>query len=1086
MPLTVRDVRGLDQELVSTGARASSSREETLRAAATWFEAEGGASRILDRGMFAHLCEFVRSAFDDDVRSLALGALISLERDWQSDPERARFIVRFALRRLCARTGSNFQWGGVSLPENELRDAEVLFEVALGDSERSDDDLVDHALRFADDHHDGGDLFSRFSQDLELLVEVLTNPGAVEEHGDVARAALLYFLEVADAIPDDLGPVGLLDDAFVVRRAVERIFPGRSVLSGYLDAVVHDWPFVMDVVLEQDEEARPLSEFVVINAALLLTRADGSKEDEIEPTAIVAADAGPLPFLMGFIRALAEVRSFVHEPGIADFEIGDRLSDKSSGAEVVFQGFGRFVGTRFEACSANEATHFRASHPGKKAGGDVMRTKSIADLAALQRSTKEAGRLKSGIATIDQAGATIGPLERTFGTLQPIALPGNRRRVVVVSPVKASRGLAETVTFHGARLIDVIPMGQARLTDDDLVSRRWTKEGAGGPHMLTVVRTSAEALELVEEDEQETLAVVAGVRPGSTDAANLRRIAADGVPVLAVVEERDEDGQETLRAGEFNFWAWDEEWLRHLRWPAQASPKSNHPVANYERQYRARVAAKVTVRELELPGLDEARSSLEKLDRLARTREDESMDIAVGSGFQALVQLCRACVDSLDRPAKSLESYRAHLETSSRWWSDDAVGAGEAALRALDSALASLRDKNPKRELLDQWARENEDGSVAAPAFIREAAAEVDDIADLNWVAASGRSAISGPLLIPAWLGKGTMERLLVPPASSEVTLALYGPERVWHRALDRRRARGQKRIRQLVQDRPTSLSKGRTPPPDPYSVSTPEAPVVEEPLVDDVIDRVRRARVLRDLGSASGDELVEARLVYFSGGAWAPMGPHHAVNTVTHLIGSRDAGEEEALREIPASELRAGDVVVLVRESGHDAIRHAADSDLPAGAREAAAIWHGAINRFLAAGRTLNELKSKLDQVGCHRTIQTLRGWANNERIIGPKDSHLGTVRHIQKATGDVELRERLSECEAAIHTVRSAHMSAAARLAKQVLESAREWLDAETRPDELVEVEDRLVMLTVETIDSELATVPRSALNRLHEESV
>ena len=132
-----------------------------------------------------------------------------------------------------------------------------------------------------------------------------------------------------------------------------------------------------------------------------------------------------------------------------------------------------------------------------------------------------------------------------------------------------------------------------------------------------------------------------------------------------------------------------------------------------------------------------------------------------------------------------------------------------------------------------------------------------------------------------------------------------------------------------------------------------------------------------------------------------------------------------------------------------------------------------------------MKELKSRLDKVGCRRNVQTIRGWARNERIIGPKDALQGTIRDIQKATGDPELRERLSECETAIHTVRSAHFTVAARLAKQVMERAREWLDADTRPDEVVEVEERLVLLTVESIDSELATIPRSALNRLREES-
>ena len=52
------------------------------------------------------------------------------------------------------------------------------------------------------------------------------------------------------------------------------------------------------------------------------------------------------------------------------------------------------------------------------------------------------------------------------------------------------------------------------------------------------------------------------------------------------------------------------------------------------------------------------------------------------------------------------------------------------------------------------------------------------------------------------------------------------------------------------------------------------------------------------------------------------------------------------------------------------------------------------------------------------------------------------------------------------------------------RVLSRVREWLDSEVSPDELLEVEEQVVLLTVEAVDSELAMVSRINLNRLRED--
>ena len=1080
MTLTVRDVDGLERELFAAGGAMVGQPSSLLRDAADWYEKKGEPLGVLDRHSFSYLCECIRSEANEKTRRIAMGALLTLQRETEKRPDRARFVLRFALRRIYSLSGREIEWSGIPIPNVDVAEAQELFEVARGDSRYSDAELLSAASEFVNRFENANDMFGRFAQDLKVLIDVLRSPTADESHLDTARAALVYFVEVADAVSDDVRSVGLLDDALVVRRAVAHIQPGRSVLASYLDSVIRSWPFLLDVPLAAHGDTHGLSEFMVINSAVVMP-AVGDEVSDIHAAVIVAPDGGPLPFLIGFVRALAEVRSYVEAKCRPRFEPGERLADRSSGAEVVFDDYGQLSGTHFEACLAQDATHFLVRQPGKKASGDVKRIKPIGDLASLRRSTKESGPLRRGDTALDRSTVRIGPLERLFGSPMPVAMPAVRGRVIVIGPAKASEALAELLTLHGTRLLDVLPMGQARVDEDGVVSKRWTKKGPGGDDLLTVVRSSAEAIELSERDDRPVLAVVGAVRPGSTDATNLQRLAADGIRVLAVVEELDEESQEIFQRGGFKFWAWNEEWLRHVRWSHRGAEPTTHPVAAYERQVRNPSLARVSVTDLKCPPLDDAKRALDQLNRLCRDRDDETLEAAVRDGFSTLVFLCRLCLGTLKGEVQSLERFRSHLQSGARWWPDEVAKAADVAETALQTAAESLRSRNAKHEFLLSWGERHPDGAVVAPRHVRNAADDVPGLSGLSWVVGSGRSVVTGPLLVPAWMGRDTMGRLLIPPASPNVTLALYGPERAWYGALLGRRQRARDRIRELVRD--CSL----IPMPHQDTAFEPESspPEPEELMVDQIVDRVRRALILRRIGTGDGGEQVTARLVYFAGGHWAPFGPDYNVNTVTHLMESKTADDADGLRGVPAKDLRSGDRVVMVRGSDRDALRHAVDRELPATTRDTATEWRSALRRFIDSGNTQVQLRHRLAREGCHRASVTIRSWLEDDRIIGPKDALDGTIEAIQRATADAELAKKLSECKDAIHLVRSTHLTVARRLATRVLEHAREWLDIDTPPDQLVEVEERLVLLTVDSIDPEPATVPRSALNRLREES-
>jgi len=129
-----------------------------------------------------------------------------------------------------------------------------------------------------------------------------------------------------------------------------------------------------------------------------------------------------------------------------------------------------------------------------------------------------------------------------------------------------------------------------------------------------------------------------------------------------------------------------------------------------------------------------------------------------------------------------------------------------------------------------------------------------------------------------------------------------------------------------------------------------------------------------------------------------------------------------------------------------------------------------------------MTQLHDGLHACGCSRSEPTIRRWLESDSIIGPKRVPEDIIA-IQKATGDEELLKSLDGCAGSIRQLWSMHRRAARSLAEKVLSSAREWLDAGAAPDELVEIEDRLVLVTVESVDPGRIGVPRRILNQIQE---
>jgi uncharacterized membrane protein YkvA (DUF1232 family) len=1082
MALTFGEVAQIDQRLASDGRSASAADvENLLKEVESWFRRPTADGRkIFDSKTLTELSTIAQKHEDDHSRAIAIGALMLACREGERYPDRVRFALKFATERIAALAGSSPLWRGIRLSPEEEADARALFDVARGDTSYTDADLAEAVEVFVRDYARDGGLFGALAADLSYLGECVRDPAFDAAKKEVARAALTYFAVVSDAIPDDLGFVGFLDDAFVVTHAMEEIRPERARLNALLEDVVQRWPFVRDVVLEAGGGERPLSEFILVNAALLLDEV--CTRDDSSGTALVVPEAGPLPFLIGFVRALHEATRNCSAGASNEFVKGERLANRETGAEVIFDSYGNgSTSGGWEPRPAVEATHFRFVVPASRRGSVVTQTRQLTDIRSFARSTKRQGNLRRGSVTFARDRVGVGPLERLTGAIDPAVLPARSGVVIVVAPLGATRALASELSLYGTPLVDVLPIQQAAVHDSAIETRAWSAHAPGGAPMMTVVKSTADAAAIIDEADHDVVAVVAPVRPQTTDATNLARIARHGVPVIGLVREFDVDTHEHLASEGFGFWGWDERWFGALRWPADDATVRDHPIGRFEAAMRWHLHARPSIEVLDLQELTELHR---RLAEFSSTVTENAPDTILEFSTQAwalFVTLCRTVTPldesrfrELERRSDALVAAVLDAET---WWDDPTMETAKNACGAFGPALAAIRRGNPKWAALLSWSRRNPSGVVITKEEMRADLSSARESAHLSCVDAAAFRGPVGHALLPAWFGADRMRRLLFAPGVEHLTMLLHRAELEWYEALLRKRSACMLHVRRLVQTR-GPFPKLRLA--DEESFETAESAA---PIPDDIVHGVRHARALRALRDG-GTDRVDGRLVHFSGGLWAAFLPSHPVQTATHLIERiDDFGPAAELRDVAAADLEVGDHVLLLRGSNRDALREAVDAEAPVGTRATASEWKRALRRWVESGRSAEEVAAGLAGLDCRRTSVTVRRWLEDELMIGPRDEDID-VAAIAKLTGDRVLAGAEAECVAAIRLLRGLHLKMAHRLADQVVSAIRERMRAGLFADDLVAIDDRFVLVVVEGIAPEPVSVARGKINRLYGE--
>ena len=972
MALTFAELRKLERYLVSEGAGCEASIE--LNLTAEWLR--NGELGPTIREPLMRLWEAARNADNKTAAEIALGSLILVRREFDRDEARCHSVLRFAQQRVESIESRNEYWANVVLSSSDEEDARALFDAAIGDRSYSTRQLIATANDFAILHKGENSILGRLAADLSRLIEVVEG-GAVSESLEIARAALLYFAEKADAIPDDFGLVGLLDDAYIVQQAVEKIFPNRASLTAYLEDGIKRWPFLRNLRFDIDEKPSLISDYTLANSALLLqllTQEGGS-------TIVLVDDVGPLPYVLGIVGALAHI-SEATDAGHAPLMRGDRLVDRDGTGEVVFNRYYREEGTSLVICDAQTATHAQVVYPARKSSAEVLRTIRVAELGNFRRTaTGVADKRKRNVIRVAVENRKAGPLELLFGTTTPIMLDPQSPLILVVAPIQKTRRLAENLKLYGGLARDVVPTGHLRRTDDGFAIEHWSMHGIGGEPMLCVVRSVDEAYEAVVSSPFEhrlVSTVIAPIRPDSPDASQLVRIHNSGVSVLAFAAPVDSDALDIFGDREFSYWSWDAAWFGQLYWPRVDS--SPQPIVAYEHALRQRLNAKNYVAMVPFEELTEITNTLVEMEQ-ETSDDNEPLVHWMENAWRLLLRFCRL-LTPIDQDVRN--NFRATIfelvamNRANRYrLAKRHLAKGNRIVELFEHALTVIEDCNPKHKRLISLGSQSPGAIVLVPERDRVRVTDALANVDVHVVSRNLVERDVGVRIIPAWYGRNRMEGLAFASRFERQTLLLYEPEMEWFRRAQLRREQAISTVKGLVRKHAaipfTNIERA------------PVMPVSSDSSVVDDVDEIFRKSIYRlvDRSRRNAREHVTATVVGFMGGSWAAFTPNHRIVLVRDVV---DGGYDNTdIASATISDLRVGDLVLLLRESNRDAVRERAFASLSEQTIRAADLWKRALRMYTLRRPNLEELCQKLSRAGCTKSIQTIRTWISNDHVIGP-----------------------------------------------------------------------------------------------------
>lgn len=299
--------------------------------------------------------------------------------------------------------------------------------------------------------------------------------------------------------------------------------------------------------------------------------------------------------------------------------------------------------------------------------------------------------------------------------------------------------------------------------------------------------------------------------------------------------------------------------------------------------------------------------------------------------------------------------------------------------------------------------------------------------------------------IVVGWLKRAIMRKILYGFNTQTYTVLLYDYEKRWknydtarwNSALDSSRNR-QTIEKSLTTDK-LRVSTSRF---TPVEAAPEEIPETDEFAEIEVVLRENKYRqYVANGGQKAVNETTEAIPVNYVGGYLAFYRTGHKVISATNII----MNDADKIDSILPDQLKIGDFVV-VRETARDLIREMADAILTrsgkAELREMAGKWKEAL-KIETLFYTPEQIHQHLQEVGCTKGYQAIRGWILDDDVIAPQSKH--DLEYIAAATDSNVLKELLDQVYDAAQTVRSAHIQAgrvlSMSLRSRIVEALKEY---------------------------------------------
>ena len=974
------------------------------------------------------------------------------------------FIASCAVHEIAVRLGEPVAYHPPAITKEEQAKAEEIFE-KLSLIDGCDTELVDRVVETLDDLKNLADcgFLKRLATNARTLIDVLKDSKRPEDERICARGALRYFVENDDAISDDLGLVGYLDDVFILQTAVDLVSPLREPLIELLDQVVGVWPFLNMLTLDDGSGPRPASEFAILNFALSCR---DLRSSDTRNTMLIAPETGPIAILLGFITTLG----LAHKAGRRrlteeSFTPGQKvLVDYDAVAE--FGGFEDLKGGR----RVFRLRTYRTERGIKRLGSifswpisDLHRLVPV-DYTRTIRGEIERGKRNL---TTDVSGLSFlfnGPHNADVHAID--------KQVIVVMPTTLAAEFCNSTQLYGQTIRDAIPVGQ--VSADGESEECWsTRFGKQKPILLFASDLDIARAYAEEHREKIELVIVDVAGRNREKHASLKRLNRLHIPCLLSATERVANETEVDQHNDLSVWEWSPEELTALVWPETKLTPTSGEIARFEHRVRSTSSTRPIVKSISLPIVDETYRAFLALRQLARQRGADTlpeMEEIIAQAFFATTQLMR-CASPLSaestcivEAAQRIKKIRT-LAGSSNFLSNDEQASIAKLVNRTQEFGEQLQDHNPKAIALDLLISEFPAVAILCPDARLVYELEAAFAGKRNRVFASVTDDIefTDGLIIPGWFRQNRMAAVLSPPIVAPLVLVLYKAERQWYQQFSRKR-RGKREERTRLKGRAAifpSLRGWKVPKPPPEVPSEVDA-------VSDDIDEVRaeiddsfRQRVYAQVRSGKSDADARARLVLFTGGVYGLFTDNYKLNIVTHLLdGSVDDDDEKAsVKLVAARDVGVGDAVVF-RPKSRDLIREVADEFLQSGQRDMSKEWQRALQKYIDEhGLSTETMYDRLKKAGCKSGLQAIRNWIYDEDMIAPQQ-YRNDVPAIAQVTGDADLASNVEAVVDAIKHVRSAHQQKAPRvIAKRIRQKAATVVRQEQADHSIMHLEGDLV---------------------------